>query len=106
MKSIATIHTGAPDDLARVRRLMKGVDALLKAPVAGTRHLLVLDKPDGEVAAAAVLVIDKKRGHVVGLAIAPDLAATGLEERFIAVMEAMCEAFGVRSLDIPARNAA
>ncbi|HUS32675.1 MAG TPA: hypothetical protein VMZ53_29440 [Kofleriaceae bacterium] len=86
--------------------MMKVVDPSLIVPVPGKRHLLILDRPEGGLAGAAVLDIDGTRGHVSALAIAPEYEGTHLEDRFIAVMEAMCEAFGVRSLDIPARRAA
>src|SRR3954469_16500450 len=112
MSSIATIRSGSAEDVAEVKRLLKDVDEAALVPIPGRRHLLVLDSEDGGLAGAALLVIDRARGHesarghLAALAIAPELCGEHLEDRFIAVIEALCEAFGVRSLDIPARNAA
>jgi len=85
---------------------MRDVDPASIKPIAGRRHLLVLDTPEGGLAGAAVLVIEGDRGHLSLLTIAPELVGHGLEDRFIGVIEAMCKAFGAKGLDIPARRAA
>lgn len=72
----------------------------------GRRHLLVLDAPDGGLAAAALVDIDGDRGHLGMLAVAKKFEGCGLEDRMIGVAEALCSAFGARTLDVPARDAA
>jgi GNAT superfamily N-acetyltransferase len=66
----------------------------------------VLDAPSGGLAGAAVFALDGACAHLTLLAIAPEYQGGGLEDRFIAVIEAMCKAFGAKCLDIPARRAA
>jgi hypothetical protein len=107
MSSDPTIRSGSREDVAAVRRLMRqDVDPSALQPIPGRRHLLVLDAPNGGLAGAAVFVIEGERGHLSLLSIARDLEGHGLEDRFIAVIEAMCKAFGAKCLDIPARRAA
>ncbi len=74
----------------------------------GRRHLLILDAPDGGLAAAALVDIDVDghRGHLVMLAVAQGFEGHGLEDRLIGVSEALCKAFGADTLDVPVRDAA
>jgi N-acetylglutamate synthase-like GNAT family acetyltransferase len=112
MRSIPTIRSGSAEDIPAVKQLLTGVDEAALVAIPGKRHLLVLDGDNGHLAGAALLLIDdasaheSARGHLAALAVAPELAGERLEDRFIAVIEAICEAFGVRLLDIPARTAA
>ena len=82
------------------------IDPAALQPIPGRRHLLVLDAPNGGLAGAAQFVLEGERAHLTLLAIARELEGNGLEDRFIAVIEAMCKAFGAKCLDIPARRAA
>lgn len=68
--------------------------------------MLVLDAPSGGLAGAAVFVLDGACAHLTLLVIGAEYHGRGLEDRFIAIIEAMCKAFGVKCLDIPARRAA
>jgi len=104
---IPTIRSGTSEDVGAVKRLLKQqVDDAALTPIPGKRHLLVLDNPTGGIAAAAVLVIDGVRGHVSLFAVDERLAGHGLEDRLLAVIEGMSEAFGLRTVDVPARRAA
>ncbi|HSD89650.1 MAG TPA: hypothetical protein VLB44_19095 [Kofleriaceae bacterium] len=82
------------------------VDDAALTPIQGKRLLLVLDNPTGGLAAAAVLVVDGLHGHISLFAVDERLAGHGLEDRMLAVIEAMSEAFGLRTVDVPARRAA
>lgn len=107
MSSIPTIRTGTTEDVGEVKRLLKQqVDDAVLMPIPGKRHLLVLDNPTGGLAGASMFVVDGSRGHLSFLTVDDRFAGRGFEDRLIAVVEAMCEAFGVRTLDIPARRAA
>lgn len=64
------------------------------------RYLLVLDGEHGELAAAASVILDKGRGHLGFLAIAPGSEGEHLEDRMIGVAEALCSAFGCDTLDV------
>ncbi len=86
---------------------MRGdVDPSTLVGVTGHRHVLVLDAPSGGLAGAAVFVLDDACAHLTLLAIDTPYQGSGLEDRFIGVIEAMCKAFGAKCLDIPARRAA
>ena len=110
MRSTPTIRTAGPADLGAVARLLEeagqSFDDRTYTTIPGRRYLLVLDAPDGELAAAAQLVIEGRRGHLAMLTIARRFEGTGLELRIIGVIEAMCDAFGVDTLDVPPRRAA
>lgn len=82
------------------------VDPSTLVAIPGRRHVLVLDAPNGGLAGAASFVLDSACAHLTLLAIASEYQGSGLEDRFIAVIEAMCKAFGAKCLDIPARRAA
>jgi N-acetylglutamate synthase-like GNAT family acetyltransferase len=110
MSSIPTIRTANADDVPAVKRLLKqqgqSFDDKSWRTIPGSRYLLVLDGTDGELAATAQLVLDAGRGHLAMLTIDRRFEGTGLEDRIIAVIEAMCHAFGVDTLDVPPRLAA
>ena len=108
MRSTPTIRTAGPADLPAVERLLEEAGQSFddRTPTPGARYLLVLDAPEGDLAAAAQLVIDGRRGHLAMLTVAPRFQGTGLEDRIIAVIEAMCDAFGVDTLDVPPCRAA
>jgi N-acetylglutamate synthase-like GNAT family acetyltransferase len=109
-----TIREATEDDLAAIEQLVRaqpgarceraGPIALGRSP--GRRHLLVLDAPRGGLAAAALLEIDGARGHLAMLAVAQQFEDCGLEDRLIGVAEALCRAFGVHAIDVPASRAA
>ena len=102
-----TIRTGSVNDVPALETLLgRRVDASQLRTVRGQRHLLVLDAPDGGLAAAAMLVLEGTRGHLALLAIAPRFEGQGLEDRMIAVVEAVATAFGAETLDVPALRAA
>ena len=91
--SSATIREATPDDLAAVRVLLDDDAERTLETIPGQRHLLVLDAPDGGLAAAALVHIERSCGHVALLAVAPRFAGQGIEERMIGVAEALCEAY-------------
>ncbi len=66
----------------------------------GRRYVLVLDAPDGSIAAAAGLTIDHGRGHLGFLAISPRCEGERIEDRMIGVAEALGRAFGCETLDV------
>lgn len=109
-----TIREATDEDLDAVDRLLRTQPAgparryeqIALPRVPGQRHLLVLDAPDGELAAAALVNIEGHRGHLVMLAVARPFEGCGLEDRLIGVAEALCSAFGADTLDVPARSAA
>lgn len=112
--SSLTIREATEEDLGAIERLVRtqpdGADhcceQLAQPRHAGRRHLLVLDAPDGGVAASALVQIEGHRGHLVMLAVAKRFEGRGLEDRLIGVAEALCTAFGADTLDVPARDAA
>ena len=110
MSSTPTIRTAGPEDIPAVQRLVTegggSVDDQVAATIPGRRYLLVLDAPDGGLAAAAQLVIEGGRGHLGMLSVSRRFEGKGIEDRLIAVIEAMCDAFGVDTLDVPPRRAA
>jgi len=107
MRSDPTIRSGSAEDVPAIRRLMSGdIDPASLVPIPGHRHVLVLDGPRGDLAGAAAFTMDGPCAHLTLLAIAKDCQGAGLEDRFIAVVAAMCKAFGAKCLDIPARRAA
>lgn len=81
-------------------------DRLFKMVGRGT-HLLVLNGADGELIAAAMFSIVNGHGHLHMLVVAPEAdEAHALEQRMIGVIEAMCDAYGATTLDVPAHHAA
>ncbi len=110
MLGSATIRNATSQDAPELERLFteRGprFGSVQFAGVRGTRHLLVLDAPDGGLAAAAMLIIDGGRGHLAMLAIAKRFEDDGLADRMIGVVEAVCTAYGAHTLDVPAMRAA
>ena len=107
MSSEPTIRSGTAQDVSAIRRLMRGeVDPSTLVTIPNRRHVLVLDAPRGGLAGAAAFVVGDACAHLSFLAISADYQGSGLEDRFIGVIEAMCKAFGAKCLDIPARRAA
>jgi N-acetylglutamate synthase-like GNAT family acetyltransferase len=109
------IREATNEDLEPIERLLRaqGPSGVPRRPeqlalprVPGQRHLLVIDAPDGGLAGAALLCIEGHRGHLVMLAVARRFEGRGLEDRLIAVSEALCSAFGADTLDVPVRSAA
>jgi N-acetylglutamate synthase-like GNAT family acetyltransferase len=90
----ATIREATPDDLADVQRLLHEYSERALETIPGRRYMLVLDAPDGGGLAAAALVhIERARGQLALLVVAPRFAGQGIEERMIGVAEALCEAY-------------
>jgi ribosomal protein S18 acetylase RimI-like enzyme len=87
-----------------VRQLIQADQPLAIVP--GHRYVLVLDTPDGGLAAAAGLTLDHGRAHLGFLAIDPRCEGEKLEDRMIAVAEALAAAFACDTLDVPRRRAA
>jgi ribosomal protein S18 acetylase RimI-like enzyme len=109
-----TIREATAADLDAVEQLLRAQpsgfasrpEEVALPRAAGRRHLLILDAPDGGLAAAALVDIDGHRGHLVMLAVAQGSEGHGLEDRMIGVAEALCKAFGADTLDVPVRDAA
>jgi N-acetylglutamate synthase-like GNAT family acetyltransferase len=110
MRSIPTIRTANAEDIPAVKRLLEAqgesFDDRSWRTIPGSRYLLVLDGPDGQLAATAQLALEDGRGHLAMLTVAPKFQGNGIEDRIIAVIEAMCLAFGADTLDVPPRRAA
>jgi N-acetylglutamate synthase-like GNAT family acetyltransferase len=110
MSSIPTIRTANAEDIPAVRRLLReqgqSFDDETWRTIPGSRYLLVLDGPEGDLAATAQLALEDGRGHLAMLTVARRFEGTGLEDRIIGVVEAMCHAFGADTLDVPPRRAA
>lgn len=99
-----------PDILALMKRDPRQAPierGLLAGSGERDRHLLVLDDVHGTAVAAALVTIAQRRGHLLMLAVSPDAdEAHALEQRMFAVVEALCDAYGVKTVDVPARHAA
>ena len=95
----STIRVATPNDALRIRALVPGDQTLSTIP--GHRYVLVLDAADGRLAATEAFTIEGERGHLCFLAIAPEFEGERLEDRMIAVAEALCSAFGCETLDVP-----
>ena len=114
MPDSPTIREATANDLDAVERLLRTQpsgftrhsEQVGLPREAGRRHLLVLDAPEGGLAAAALVHIEAGRGPLVMLAVAKPFEGRGLEDRMIGVAEALCSAFGADTLDVPARDAA
>src|SRR3954453_17485778 len=98
MSGPTTVHEATEDDLAAIQELLRAraseAESVSLSQEPGRRHVLVLDAPDGGLAAVAIVEIEGARGHLVMLVVASRFEATGLEARMIGVAEALCEAFG------------
>jgi N-acetylglutamate synthase-like GNAT family acetyltransferase len=110
MSGNPTVREATTEDLPAIAELLgtraPGSGPLTVGREPGRRHLLVLDAPDGGLAAAALVTIEGQRGHLAMLAVARRFDGAGLHERMIGVAEALCRAFGADALDVPARRAA
>lgn len=96
-----TVRIATSEDVPAVQALAAKQDSRELTTIAGERYTLVLDAPDGGLAAAAQVTLEKPRGHLRMLAFAKRWAGEALEARMIAVARALCEAFGCDSLDVP-----
>lgn len=94
----STIRLASAADGPRIRRLVPTEDL---STVPGHRFVLVLDAPNGQLAAAAVVTLEHSRGHLGLLAIAPECEGEHIEDRMIGVAEALCSAYGCDTLDVP-----
>jgi N-acetylglutamate synthase-like GNAT family acetyltransferase len=97
-----TIRKASPKDLPEIERLLseaaeRGAHQQLPVRQPGRHHLLVVDAPHGGLAAAALLLIQRGRGRLSMLVV--DARYAGLERQVIEMAEALCRAFGARTLD-------
>jgi GNAT superfamily N-acetyltransferase len=100
------IRLAGPDDAPEVARLLHVDDVGgLSLSVLGKHYLLVIDAPDGGLAAAAVVRLEAPRADIRVLAVAKAYAGRGLEDRIIELVEGMSQAFGCTRLDVPTRAA-
>ena len=100
------IRLATPQDAPEVARLLH-VDDVVGLPLAvlGKHYLLVIDAPDGGLAAAAVVRLEAPRADIRVLAVAKAYADNGLEDRIVGLVEEMSEAFGCTYVNGPARAA-
>jgi len=100
------IRLANPGDAPEVARLLH-VDDVGGLPlnVLGKHYLLVIDAPEGGLAAAAVIRLDAPRADIRVLAVAKGYEGHGLEDRIIGLVEEMSQAFGCTRLDVPSRAA-
>jgi GNAT superfamily N-acetyltransferase len=100
------IRLAAPHDAPDVARLLH-VDDVGDVPLAvlGRHYLLVIDAPEGGLAAAAVVRLEAPRADIRVLAVAKAYEGRGLEDRIVGLVEEMSEAFGCTRVDVPARAA-
>lgn len=108
-----TIRNATQDDLPQIHALMKrsttqhSDELSIDLPDDPGKHLLVLDDGRGELAAAAMLSITGDRGHLCMLVVADQASESRvLQERMLGVVEAMCDAYGVTTIDVPQHRAA
>ncbi len=102
MTITSTIRIGTADDLPAVRQLIEAEhrDAISLLTEEGKQYLLVLDAPDGSLAAAAHILIDGARARLDLLAVAPAFHDEHLESRMVGVAEALSAAFGCSALQV------
>lgn len=100
------IRLAAPQDTPDVARLLH-VDDIGGLPLAalGKHYVLVIDAPEGGLAAAAVVRLEAPRADIRVLAVGKAYEGQGLEDRIIGLVEEMSEAFGCTRVDVPARAA-
>jgi N-acetylglutamate synthase-like GNAT family acetyltransferase len=99
MSCLSNIREATPEDLPQIRVLLGCSTVDLTDP--GHHHALVLDDDSGHICAIALVTIADNRGHLERLAIADQCAGEGIEDRMIAVVEALCTAFGASTIDVP-----
>jgi GNAT superfamily N-acetyltransferase len=100
------IRLAGPDDAPEVARLLHVDDVSgLSLAVLGKHYLLVVDAPDGGLAAAAVVRLEAPRADIRVLAVAKPYEGRGLEDRIIELVEGMSHAFGCTRLNVPSRAA-
>lgn len=99
------IRLATPDDAPEVARLLH-VDDVGGLPLAalGNHYLLVVDAPEGGLAAAAIVRLDAPRATLRVLALARSYEGADLEDQVIEFVEEMSLAFGCTQLDIPTRR--
>ena len=89
------IRLATPQDAPEVARLLHVDDVSgLSLAVLGKHYLLVIDAPDGGLAAAAVVRLDAPRADLRVLAVAKPYEGQGLEDAIIRVVDELSEAFG------------
>lgn len=100
------IRLAGPDDAPEVARLLHVDDVSdLRLNVLGKHYLLVVDAPEGGLAAAAVIRLDAPRADIRVLAIAKGYEHRGIEDRIIGLVGEMSQAFGCTRVDVPSRAA-
>lgn len=101
------IRLATRDDAPEVARLLH-VDDVGGLPLAvlGQHYLLVVDAPEGGLAAAAIVRLEETRAHLRCLAVAKGYENEGLEDRIIDFVEDMATAFGCTRIDVPPRQTA
>jgi hypothetical protein len=100
-----SIRLATEKDRSAIDALLYGSHRAVElTTVPGSRYALVLEDVCGRVAAAAVVIIDRarERGHLAMLVVAKELDGAGIENRVVGVAEALCCAFGCKTLDVPA----
>ena len=78
------------------------VDELSALAVDG--HFLVLDRADGELAAAVYVALGGVHARLELLAVAPELQRLGLGRRLVALAEALAAALGCHAVDLAIVN--
>lgn len=109
MPATSTIRYATDEDLPAVTTLLAGrVSERLLAHACHDREVLVLRALDGALLGAALFSIARGRGHVHVLVadVQAQADAHACEERLLGVVEAMCDAYGATTLDVPGRRAA
>jgi N-acetylglutamate synthase-like GNAT family acetyltransferase len=113
MSSTGTVRYADAKDLPAIRALMmrnpkqRHIDERLLSRIGRGRHLLVLDDENGAVVAAAMFSIVNRHGRLHLLVVAPEAdEAHALEQRMLGVIEAMCDAYGAKTLEVAADHAA
>jgi N-acetylglutamate synthase-like GNAT family acetyltransferase len=96
------LRSATNDDLPAIEELLADHPGhgKVQRPDAPDHHVVVLDAPDGGLAACAELVIEGRVGRLTMLAVADRFQGQGVEDRVIGVLEAMCTAFGARRLEV------
>lgn len=89
------IRLATPDDTPEVARLLH-VDDVGDLPLAalGHHYLLVVDAPEGGLAAAAIVRVEGPRPTLRVFAVARGHEDADLEQRMLALVEEMTEVFG------------